>query len=281
MNLQMNALDLFGWFGLVAVLAGLFLLKRRSTGMVGLLLILAAMVGIALAVLWHHDFRNALLVVSMVVLGAALAPWFSGRRRSVLCGVALINASLGLAIALLGLVGLVETEAVAQGWDTRLTSVLGLFLGVWTFASGLMVWLRLTDQLPESVPTPMQRRVQAVILVVTLGLGLAAVIWPDYATFPLVLMLVLTLELAALSSLGVRREGLAAVMARHVGFVGAALAMLGYVHHSLFLIALGLLAFSGAWIFQRGIVIFRSDAVPASPDAGEPGRERPADARTP
>ncbi|MFP4155703.1 MAG: NAD(P)(+) transhydrogenase (Re/Si-specific) subunit beta [Halothiobacillaceae bacterium] len=266
MTPQMNAFDLFGWFGLVAVLGGLFLLKRHGGGMGGLLLMLGAMLGMVGAVLWHHDFRNALLVVSMVVLGVALAPWFSGRRRGVLSGVALINASLGLAIALLGLVGLVEGDAANEGWDTRLSSVLGLVLGVWTFASGLMVWLRLTDHLPESVPTPMQQRVQWVILAVTLALGLAAVVWPNYATFPLVLMLVLTLELGALSALGVRVEGLAAVMARHVGFVGAALAMLGYVHGSLFLIALGLLAFTGAWIFQRGIVIFRSDPAPVSVD---------------
>jgi len=259
MNLEMSAFDLLGWFGLVAVLAGLFLLKRHSSGMEGLWLLLAALFGTVIAVLWHNDFRNALLVFSMIVLGVALAPWFSGRRRGVLCGIALINASLGLTIALLGLVGLAETGTAVHGWDIRLTSVVGLFLGVWTFSSGLMVWLRLTDYLPESVPTATQRNVQRVVLAVTIALGLAAVIWPAYATLPLVLMLLLTLELGALSALGVRREGLAAVMARHVGFVGVAMALLGYVQQSALLISLGLLAFAGAWIFQKGIVIFRSD----------------------
>jgi len=156
-------------------------------------------------------------------------------------------------------VGLLETDSTIYSWDIRLTSVVGLFLGVWTFASGLMVWLRLTDYLPESMPTPTQKKVQAVVLVITLALGLAAVVWPRYATLPLVLMLVLTLELGALSALGVKREGLAAVMARHVGFIGAAMALLGYVQQSAFLISLGLLALAGAWTFQRSIVMFRSD----------------------
>jgi len=259
MNFGMNAVDLLGWFGLVAVLAGLFLLKRHGTGMTGLWLLLAALFGTLIAVLWFNDFRNTLLILSMIVLGAALAPWFSGKRQGVLAGVALINASLGLAIALLGLVGLLETDSTIYSWDIRLTSVVGLFLGVWTFASGLIVWLRLTDYLPESVPTPTQKKVQAVVLAITLALGLAAVVWPRYATLPLVLMLVLTLELGALSALGVKREGLAAVMARHVGFIGAAMALLGYVQQSAFLISLGSLALAGAWIFQRGNVMFRSD----------------------
>jgi len=92
MNFGMNAVDLLGWFGLVAVLAGLFLLKRHGTGMTGLWLLLGALFGTLIAVLWFNDFRNTLLTLSMIVLGAALAPWFSGKRQGVLAGVALINA---------------------------------------------------------------------------------------------------------------------------------------------------------------------------------------------
>jgi len=259
MNFGMNAVDLLGWFGLVALLAGLFLLRRHGTGMTGLWLLLAALFGTLVAVFWFNDFRNTLLTLSMIMLGAALAPWFSGKRQGVPVGVALINTSLGLTIALLGLVGLLETDCTAYSWDIRLTSVAGLFLGVWIFAFGLIAWLRLTDYLSESAPTPTQKKVQAVVLAITFALGLAAVVWPRYATLLLVLMLVLTLELGALSALGVKQESLAAVMARHVGFIGAAMALLGYVQQSAFLISLGSLAMAGAWIFQRGDVMFRSD----------------------
>ena len=250
-------IDLAGWFGLLAILATLVLLRNPRTARVGVAILAVTLIFMILTILWASDWNNAVLVLGMILLGIGGAPWFTRPQHGVLKGLALINIGIGLAIALLGMTGWFETDHATYTWDIRLVSVTGLVIGVWSFAAGLMIWLRMSDYLPESVPTRTQRIVHIIVLAITLALGSIAVAWPDYATAPMVLMLILTLELGALSALSVSPERLAHVLARHLGLIGAAIAMLGYVQGSLFLATLGGLTGAGAITFLRGEAGFR------------------------
>jgi len=250
-------IDLAGWFALLAILGALLLLRSGRMARLGVILLAGTLAAMIVTILWASQWNNAILAVAMILIGIGGAPWFTGPQHGVLKGLALINTGTGLAIALLGMTGWFETDHAIYTWDLRLVSVAGLFIGVWTFAAGLMIWLRLSDYLPESLPTQTQRVVHLVVLLITLSLGGAAVVWPDYATVPIVLLLILTLELGALSALSVPPTRLARVLARHLSLIGAAIAMLGYVQGSLFLATLGGLVGAGAIAFLRGDSAFQ------------------------
>lgn len=250
-------IDLAGWFALLVILSALTLLRSKQQAKLGVILLGITLLGVIVTILWASHGNNAILAVGMILLGIGGAPWFTGPHHGILKGLALINTGTGLAIALLGITGWIETDHAIYTWDLRLISVTSLFIGVWTFAAGLMIWLRLSDYLPESLPTQTQRVVHVIVLLITLSLGAAAVFWPDYATVPMVLLLILTLELGALSALSVPPTRLARVLARHLSLIGAAVAMLGYVQGSLFLATLGGLIGAGAIAFLRGDSGFR------------------------
>jgi NAD(P) transhydrogenase subunit beta len=279
MNVGMQ-IDLIGWFALIAILAAVQGLSgQQKSGRapwpkaaVGLLVLaLAMMLG---SVLWTSDGSNTLLAGIMILLGIIAAP-LSARRSSrhplaaeptqatpedqpdsILSGLALITIGGGLSVALLGLTGWVETDHDAYTWDLRLIAVMGLFIGVWTFAAGLMLWLRLNDYLPKSTPTRTQQRVVLILFVLALGLGALAVIFPGAASIFMGLMVMLALELGALSALSIAITRATRVLGRHLGLIGAAIAMLGYVQASLFLLALGSLIVAGAVHYLRGRVDF-------------------------
>ncbi|OYY56672.1 MAG: hypothetical protein B7Y53_01260 [Halothiobacillus sp. 28-55-5] len=254
MNVGMQ-IDLIGWFALIAILVAVQGLSgQQASGRapwpkaaVGLLIVaMGLMLG---SVLWTSDGSNTLLAVIMILLGMAAAP-LSARRSSrhhamsehteikpeggqdsILSGLSLITIGGGVSVALLGLTGWVETDHEAYTWDLRLIAVVSLFIGVWTFAAGLMLWLRLNDYLPKSTPTRTQQRVVIAVFILALGLG-------------------------ALSALGIALTRATRVLGRHLGLIGAAIAMLGYVQTSLFLLALGGLIVAGAIHYLRGRVAF-------------------------
>jgi NAD(P) transhydrogenase subunit beta len=279
MNVGMQ-IDLIGWFALIAILAAVQGLSgQQKSGRapwpkaaVGLLILaMGMMLG---SVLWTSDGSNTLLSGIMILLGIAAAP-LSARRSlrnklatehlgdapeshqdSILSGLALITIGGGVCVALLGLTGWVETDHDTYTWDLRLIAVMSLFIGVWTFAAGLMLWLRLNDYLPKSTPTRTQQRVVIAVLILALGLGALAVIFPGAASILMGLMVILALELGALSALGIAITSATRVLGRHLGMIGAAIAMLGYVQASLFLLALGGLIVAGAVHYLRGRVDF-------------------------
>ncbi|OYY38911.1 MAG: hypothetical protein B7Y58_05505 [Halothiobacillus sp. 35-54-62] len=194
MNVGMQ-IDLIGWFALIAILVAVQGLSgQQASGRapwpkaaVGLLIVaMGLMLG---SVLWTSDGSNTLLAVIMILLGMAAAP-LSARRSSrhhamsehteikpeggqdsILSGLSLITIGGGVSVALLGLTGWVETDHEAYTWDLRLIAVVSLFIGVWTFAAGLMLWLRLNDYLPKSTPTRTQQRVVIAVFILALGLG--------------------------------------------------------------------------------------------------------------
>lgn len=279
MNVGMQ-IDLIGWFALIAILAAVHGLSgQQKSGRapwpkvaVGLLILaMGIMLG---SVLWTSDGSNTLLACVMILLGMAAAP-ISARKQgrhpavgehaaaepdggqdSILSGLALITIGGGVSVALLGLTGWVETDHEAYTWDLRLIAVISLFIGIWTFAAGLMLWLRLNDYLPKSTPTRTQQRVVIAVFILALGLGALAVIYPAYASILMGLMVLLALELGALSALSIAITSATRVLGRHLGLIGAAIAMLGYIQASLFLLALGGLIVAGAIHYLRGRVDF-------------------------
>jgi len=245
-------IDLVGLFALLVILGALVLLRNPRHARAGVVLLGITLLGMIAAVLWASNGNNAILAIAMILIGIGGAPWFTGPQHGVLKGLALINTGTGVAIALLGMTGWFETNHAIYTWDLRLVSVAGLFIGIWTFAAGLMIWLRLSGYLPESLPTQTQKIVHLIVLIITLSMGAGAVIWPDYATVPIVLLVVLTLELGALSALSVTPPHLSRVLGRHLSLIGAAIAMLGFVQGSLFMATLGGLIGAGAIAFLRG-----------------------------
>lgn len=271
-------IDLIGWFALVTILISLHGLSRGSSyRLIGprraVVLLAITLVAMLAAVLWAAGDNNTLLAAIMILLGVAAAP-FSARRPqtppqraeqdSILNGLSLITIGSGLAVTLLGLTGWFETNYRMDNWDLRLIAVVSVFIGVWTFASGLMLWLRLNAYLPESAPTQMQQRVGLSVLAIALGLGLLAVLFPSHARLLMIAMVLLALELGALSAFGIVITRATRVLGRHLGLLGAAIAMLGYVQESLFLLAIGSLIMAGAiqYLYLRRTIKTRASDAP-------------------
>ncbi len=285
MNVGMQ-IDLVGWFALIAILlavqglSGQLKIGQTIGPKVAVGLLILAMAVMLGSVLLTSDGSNTLIAITMILLGAAAAP-LSARRsshptardsaddafahpqqESVLNGLSLITIGGGLSVALLGLTGWFETDQADYSWDFRLIAVTSLFIGVWTFAAGLMLWLRLNAYLPQSTATRTQRRVVVVVLTAAIGLGALAVVYPAYASFLMSVMVLLALELGALSALGMEITRATRVLGRHLGLIGAAITMLGYVQASLFLLALGSLIMAGAVHYLRGRVDFHQSPKP-------------------
>ncbi|WP_322628208.1 NAD(P)(+) transhydrogenase (Re/Si-specific) subunit beta [Halothiobacillus sp.] len=271
-------IDLIGWFALVTILISLHGLSRGSSNRLlgprrAVVLLAITLVAVLAAVLWSAGDNNTLLAAIMILLGVATAPFSARRPRtlslraeqdSILNGLSLSTIGSGLAVALLGLTGWFETNYRLDNWDLRLIAVVSVFIGVWTFASGLMLWLRLNAYLPESTPTQMQQRVGFVVLAMALGLGLLAVLFPSFARFLMIVMVLLALELGALSAFGIAITQATRVLGRHLGLLGAAIAMLGYVQESLFLLAIGSLIMAGAiqYLYLRRTIKTRATDAP-------------------
>jgi len=279
-------IDLVGWFALALILAALYGLNsdkgERSGNMawhkpaIGLLM--AALLLMLVSVFWTSDGSNVPLAIVMVLLGVVAAPLSSryraarsmtqgaARRRTaregILSGLSLITISTGLSVVLLGLTGWFDADRDTFTWDIRLVSVFSEFIGVWTFAAGLMLWLRLNDYLPQSSPSRHQKWIGLTVLALALSLGGLSVLYPAYASVLMIVVAVLALELGALSALGVAETRAARVLGLHMGLIGAAMAMLGYVQVSLFLLSLGGLIVAAAIHYLRGAVAFNQTRNP-------------------
>lgn len=269
-------IDLIGWFALALILAALYGLnsekgeRKGNTSWhkpaIGLLSV--ALLLMLVSVLWTSDGSNVPLAIVMVLLGVVAAPLTSRYRAArgtsaqrtvregILSGLSLITIGTGLSVALLGLTGWFDADRDAFTWDLRLVSVSSEFIGVWTFAAGLMLWLRLNDYLPQSSPGRNQKRIGAIVLILAVALSGLAVLFPDYASALMIVVAILALELGALSALGVVETRAARVLGQHMGLIGAAIAMLGYVQASLFLLSLGGLIVAAAIHYLRGAVAF-------------------------
>ena len=133
------------------------------------------------SVFWTSDGSNVPLAIVMVLLGIVAAPLSSRYRAArgtskqrtvregILSGLSLITIGTGLSVALLGLTGWFDMDRDAFTWDIRLVSVSSEFIGVWTFAAGLMLWLRLNDYLPQSSPGRNQKRIGLIVFVLAVG----------------------------------------------------------------------------------------------------------------
>lgn len=269
-------IDLVGWFALALILAALYGLNSErgersgSTAWhqfaIGLLLV--ALLLMLASVCWTSDGSNVVLTIVMVLLGIVVAPlssrYLAGRdtspqvkgREGILNGMSLITIGTGLSVALLGLAGWFDTDPDLFTWDTRLISMLSVFIGVWTFAAGLMLWLRLNDHLPPSQPGKQQRRIGIIVFVLAAGLITASIFYPPTASLLMIVLALLALELGALSALGVAEARVSRVLGQHMGLIGAAITMLGYVQASLFLLSLGGLIVAAAIHYLRGAVAF-------------------------
>ena len=167
-------------------------------------------------------------------------------------GISIVLIGSGITLTLLGTVGWTQYSLAASSFDLRLIAVLGLFIGVWSATTGLMFWLRTNDHLSGDTNTPFGQRLgQWLVLAVIVILGFIAVIKPESATAPLILMMVLAVEWAALTALATKRDDIIWGQAKHIGFIGAAIIMLGYVQASILLLAIGSLVVAGAIHFVR------------------------------
>ena len=269
-------IDLIGWFALALILAALYGLNSekgeqsgntaRHKPAIGLLF--AALLLMLVSVLWTSDGSNVLLAIVMVLLGIVAAPLSSRYRAArgsspqrtvregILSGLSLITIGTGLTVALLGLTGWFDMDRDAFTWDIRLVSVSSEFIGVWTFAAGLMLWLRLNDYLPQSSPGRNQQRFGLAVLALAVLLSGLSVLFPAYASALMIVVAILALELGALSALGVAETRVARVLGQHTGLIGAAIAMLGYVQASLFLLSMGGLIVAAAIHYLRGAMAF-------------------------
>ncbi|WP_298217974.1 hypothetical protein [Halothiobacillus sp.] len=269
-------IDLIGWFALALILAALYGLNSekgeqsgntaRHKPAIGLLF--AALLLMLVSVLWTSDGSNVPLAIVMVLLGIVAAPLSSRYRAArgsspqrtiregILSGLSLITIGTGLTVALLGLTGWFDMDRDAFTWDIQLVSVSSEFIGVWTFAAGLMLWLRLNDYLPQSSPGRNQKRIGLAVLALAVLLSGLSVLFPAYASVLMIVVAVLALELGALSALGVAETRVARVLGQHTGLIGSAIAMLGYVQASLFLLSMGGLIVAAAIHYLRGAMAF-------------------------
>ncbi|MDG4868422.1 hypothetical protein P8631_10470 [Guyparkeria sp. 1SP6A2] len=258
-------IDNAGWFALGLVLITLSALthpERRQVWMWALPLAILVVLAGALFPGAAGDIPGmgwkAWLAIAAVAFGVAAAPWYQKSRDQetrlidLVRGAAIVLIGSGITITLLGMIGWEQTTLYTRAWDLRLAALIGIFIGVWTGLTGLIHWMRLKGSLRASQPgSRNQRLAQWAVLAIIVVLGIIAVLYPDMATAPLVLMIVLAIEWAALGALQQPHEDLLHIQARHVGLIGVAIITLGYVQSSLLLLVIGGLVVAGSIHFVR------------------------------
>ncbi|MDD3610362.1 MAG: hypothetical protein PHI49_11490 [Halothiobacillaceae bacterium] len=252
-ELQANPVGFGLWLLAVWLLVAVFYLRRRPRGYFAVAMFAFALPVIALLAALESEFRNAVLALSMVVTGVALAPWFTSepaapraRRESVLAGLMLINGLFGASAALLGLVALVEYPSEVPSRLDQSLATLAVFLGGWSFASGIAAHLRVTGRLPDVLPTLLQRVVKWLLLLLTLLVGWLVVTRPELGLWPLVVFLGLTLASGGATALSVSSGALPAVEARQVGMLGLSCVAVAVLQDLVLLLIVGGLAISAA-----------------------------------
>ncbi|MGM0690938.1 MAG: hypothetical protein ACQES3_05325 [Pseudomonadota bacterium] len=258
-------IDNAGWFALGLVLLTLSALThpgRRRVWMWALPLAILIVLAGALFPGAAGDLPGmgwkAWLAIAALAFGVAAAPWYRASRDQdtrlidLVRGAAIVLIGSGITITLLGVIGWEQTTLYLGAWDLRLAAVLGIFIGVWTGVTGLIHWLRLKGTLRASSRGSRNQQIaQWVVLAIIGGLGVIAVAYPKVAVAPLVLLIVLAIEWAALAALSQKHEDLLHIQARHVGLVGVAIVTLGYVQSSLLLLVIGGLVVAGSIHFVK------------------------------
>ncbi len=259
-------IDNAGWFALGLVLITLSALThpgRRRVWMWALPLAILIVLAGALFPGAAGDLPGmgwkAWLAIAALAFGVAAAPWYRASRDQdtrlidLVRGAAIVLIGSGITITLLGVIGWEQTTLYLGAWDLRLAAVLGVFIGVWTGVTGLIHWLRLKGTLRASSRGSRNQQIaQWVVLAIIGVLGVIAVAYPKVAVAPLVLLIVLAIEWAALAALSQPHEDLLHIQARHVGLVGVAIVSLGYVQSSLLLLVIGGLVVAGSIHFIKG-----------------------------
>ncbi|HSH83636.1 MAG TPA: hypothetical protein VK979_00535 [Guyparkeria sp.] len=256
-------IDNSGWLALGLVLVTLSALTQPARRQVWIWALPLAILFVLAAVLSPAAAGNipglgwkAWLALAALTFGVAAAPWYRANRDNdtrlidLVRGIAIVLIGSGITITLLGFIGWELTTRYVGAWDLRLAAVVGMFIGVWTSITGLIHWLRLKGTLQASARGSRNQQIaQWVVLAIIVILGAIAVLYPKMATAPLVLLIVLAIEWAALSALA--HEDLLRVQARHVGLIGVAIVTLGYVQSSLLLLVIGGLVVAGSIHFIR------------------------------
>jgi NAD/NADP transhydrogenase beta subunit len=258
-------IDNAGWFALLLVLVALSALthpEHRRRWIWALPLALAVVLIGVLIPAMNGSMGDlgwkAWLVVAALAFGVAAAPWYRGSRDrdtrliDLVQGVSIMLIGSGLTLTLLGLIGWDKTILYVHAWDLRLAALIGIFIGIWSTIAGLIHWLRLKGTIPGSASGSRNQRIaQWAVLGIIVILGAIATFYPQSATAPLILMIVLAIEWAALGALQQRQEDLVHIQARLVGLLGVAIVTLGYVQSSLLLLVVGGLVMAGSIHFVR------------------------------
>lgn len=282
-------IDFVGWFALGLILAALYALNSEQVKYsdstrwrkLAIGLLLSALLLMQASVCWTSDGNNVVLTIVMLLLGIVVAPLssryrvkptapFSANqgatqratsggqmRMDMLSGISLITIGGGLSVALLGLAGWFDADPDLFTLDARLISMTSVFIGVWTFAAGLILWLRLNHYLPPSQPSAHSRRVGLIVFILAAVLIAATVAYPATASVLLILLALLALQMGALSALGVAQTRASRVLGQHIGLIGVAITLFGYVQASLFLLSLGGLIVAAAIHYLRGAMTFQ------------------------
>ncbi|MCL7744979.1 hypothetical protein LV476_08520 [Guyparkeria hydrothermalis] len=287
-------IDNAGWFALGLVLVALSALthpSRRRVWMWALPLAILIVLAGALFPGATGDLPEAgwkaWLAIAALAFGVAAAPWYQGNRDEetrlidLVRGAAIVLIGSGITVTLLGVIGWEQTTRYVAAWDLRLAAVTGIFIGVWAGLTGLMHWLRLKGTLKATARgSRNQQLAQWAVLAIIVVLGAIAVFYPKVATAPLVLLIVLAIEWAALGALAHPHEDLLRIQSRHVGLIGAAIVTLGYVQSSLLLLVVGGLVVAGSIHFvKRQGAFCQISRRPFYTDETEDARE-PAEADT-
>ena len=258
-------IDNAGWFALGLVLVALSALTHPARRQVWMWALPLAILIVLAGALFPGTAGNlpgagwkAWLAIAALAFGVAAAPWYEASRDQgtrlidLVRGAAIVLVGSGITITLLGLIGWEQTTRYTAAWDLRLAAVIGIFIGVWTGLTGLMHWLRLKGTLKAAARGSRNQRIaQGAVLAIIVVLGAVAVLYPKMATAPLVLLIVLAIEWAALGALAHPHDDLLHIQARHVGLVGVAIVTLGYVQSSLLLLVIGGLVVAGSIHFVK------------------------------
>ncbi len=212
----------------VLFIVGLKRMSSPKTARGGIVWAGAAMVLATLVTFLYPGMSNYLLIVVAVATGGALA-WVTGKRVQMTAMPQMIALYNGMGGGAAGAIGAVELfRGGDHGYAFLALAVAGGLIGSVAFSGSLIAFAKLQGWLTKAVRFPGLQAFNALLLLVTVGIG-AMLVASDASHTTIALYFILALALGVLMTLPIGGADMPVVISLYNALTGLAVAFEGFV----------------------------------------------------